>query len=187
MQHIASIDINTPSKQEKRKSYTPADVDKVKNWHKILRQVYPMRELDEYGYTVWTSVIGHCDNKTMLGVIKDWIVNNDKAPKPSNLLTEYKYITKPVQKIRGPQIVNGEEVYNCKYCHDFGYFRAYDGDVEKHGRMADQVMYPCSCSPHEGNLYKALHDDMWFWSDEFFGFIKKTGWVGDYANADTGY
>jgi hypothetical protein len=181
LESIANIN---PFGKSRKAEISPGSIANVKEWHRKLRQVYAMRELDETGFAMWAAIIGHCDDDIMQRIIKDWIANNDKAPKPSNLLAEYKYITKPSQTSRGPQIINGEEVYNCRYCHDFGYFRAYDGDVKAHGRLADQVMYPCGCSTKDisSNLFKALHDDMWYWSDELFGFVRKIEWIGDYQH-----
>jgi hypothetical protein len=82
VESIANIDPMKNIVPQRTAKPRPEDVDKVKGWYKVLRQIYPMRELDDAGFIIWTSILGHCDNKIMLGIIRDWISNNDKAPKP---------------------------------------------------------------------------------------------------------
>lgn len=147
----------------------------VANWHNTLRQIYAMKELNEAGVMAWAGVLGECDNKIMLSVIKDWIKYEDKAPKPANLLAAYRSKTgQNRQRKKTQKFIAGEETYACKYCHDTGYFRKFDYD-------GTEVMYPCRCDSRDlsGNLYKALHSEWFVWDDERHGFIPRREWVGD--------
>lgn len=167
MERIGNIDYLAPEPIPQQ--VEPGKLEKVACWHDMLKQVYNMRELNEGGVIVWASVLGDCDNKTMLRVIKDWIKQEEKAPKPSNLLHAYKLIEKP--KKAKHKYIAGEEVVACPYCKDTGYIIIIPSDKY-------ETAIPCNCSDTDvtGNLYKALHDPEYRWQDGKFVF---RGWVGD--------
>jgi hypothetical protein len=178
MQKINTIDISIEQEQEQN-TVKPEDVDKITVWHKFLEGTFNCRPLPTEGLIVWVSTLGHCDNKTMLNVIKDWAKYNNAAPKPSDLLARYNEYKRSEPAKKETKIIDGEVVYNCPYCHDTGWFTTYYGDTEKHGSLAESYVCKCEHDPKFGNLGKALSAAEWHYDHELRGFIKH-GWVGDY-------
>lgn len=165
------------------RTYDEKTIDKVKAWHQVLEGVYNIRPLPPAGVIAWVSVLQECKQGIMDAVIRDWVRENSTAPKPADLLREYRYITaanRQQQKSDAQRNMrfdaDGEPLYNCPYCRDTGFFLQYYGqnaDDSYHSRA-----YQCSCDQRSGILSEALNDGRWEFDFSAWGFVRRKSWVG---------
>lgn len=157
-------------------------IDKVKAWHQVIEGVYNVRALPPAGVIAWVSVLHDCQQATMDAVIRDWVRENSIAPKPADLLREYRLVRDSQAQQQKEDAhrdirfdADGERIYNCPYCRDTGFFMQYygvDASDTYHSRA-----YVCSCDQRSGILSEALNDMRWKFDFSAGGFVRRRAWV----------
>ena len=149
--------------------------NKVRKWLQMLEAVYATSPVSPEGVLAWTKILGRCDEALMDDIVMDWVRNEDRHPKPAQLLRKYETAAAVLRKRQQEQkyAENGETLFKCPYCRDTKYILAEVND--EYGTRA----YPCGCSRHGGNLAKALEDPAYEFDWDYGIFRLVNRWIGE--------
>ncbi len=169
-----------PAEQAEPFALDPEGVKRVESYLRMIQGVYNLRPLNQEGVLAWVSVLGDCEPRLLGYVVRDWLKEENRAPKPSDLLREYQRRKRNQRQSHlAPAYLGGEEAYACPYCKDKKLLLIQSGGRDLYG----EVEYGCSCrcDPGSGNLRRFLSDPTFeFDGGGVYGvFRRKRGWIGE--------
>lgn len=149
--------------------------NKVRKWLHMLEAVYGNQPITPDGILAWTRLLCKCDERIMDDVVMDWLRNEERHPKPAQLLSKYEAAMDAQRKktFEKKYDENGNSLYKCPFCRDTKFIIA-----EVRGSYGT-VAYPCGCNRQGGNLAKALEDPAYEFDWDYGVFRLVNRWIGD--------